>query len=188
MIGRHIVLGLVVAAAVAADVRADMTSPPWCESRHYSGGTAQASPTQAADPLADFGLGIARLRDVPLGELAADSNPPPAQDVKQLPPAPDSASLFLSALGTLGALQVGRAMRKGQWGLLPDWYHGGGPGQVGHAFATDLNPVVALPPCDLDRPAGERPSFYSIQHDWLPRWQPQRSLPTAAPRGPPLLS
>jgi len=107
--------------------------------------------------------------------------------VKELPPSPASASLFLSAMGTLGALQLGRVVRKAHWGHLPDWYHAGAPAQIGHAFVADLD-LTALPPCRFDQPAGERPFESNVRCEQPPRWNSQSFLPLAAPRGPPSFS
>lgn len=52
---------------------------------------------------------------------------------------PDSASLFLVALGSMGVWQLSRSSRKLHLGVTPEWYHAGGPSQVGHATPLDLS-------------------------------------------------
>ena len=106
--------------------------------------------------------------------------------VEVIPPAPDSASLVLWALGSAAVWQLGRSTHKFGLHVAPDWYHTGGPTQVGHATPLDLDfgdmplAVFARPACRL--------RFSSIscrnRERWLP---PQRwHVPTRDPRGPPV--
>ena len=77
----------------------------------------------------------------------------PAQEtVDQLPPGPSSLTLSLGALGVAGVFQLGRSARKLHAGVLPHWYHTGGPVQVGRATPISLEfDLGALPICTLDR-------------------------------------
>lgn len=58
---------------------------------------------------------------------------------------PSSIGLFLSGLMTVGAWHLGRSV--GKWhphiGSLPEWYHDGGPLQVGHAVPFDFHSGLA---------------------------------------------
>ena len=64
---------------------------------------------------------------------------------------PSSLSLFLSGLLSIGAWHACRSM--GQWhpqgGWMPEWYHSGGPAQVGHAVPFDFHASMAVV-CDFD--------------------------------------
>lgn len=61
-----------------------------------------------------------------------------AVEVRTLPVLPSSANLLLSAALTMGAWQVVRSTRYLHLSVLPEWYHTGGPGQIGHAVAIDM--------------------------------------------------
>lgn len=101
----------------------------------------------------------------------------------------NSASLCLYALLGLGLCKAAPCVKKWSWGGLPEWYHEGGPFQIGHSVAVApdcLCPTLVchfLPPPDLGM---ERASNY----EWgLARlWPKSQYLPTVcAPRGPPFL-
>lgn len=51
---------------------------------------------------------------------------------------PSSAALFLYALGSVGAWQLGRSARKLPFGCVPEWYHADAR-QIGHATPLDLS-------------------------------------------------
>lgn len=60
------------------------------------------------------------------------------------------------AFGSMGAWQFGRSARKVHFGAAPDWYHTGGPHQIGHTTPFDLDcGAVAL--CRFDEPTDGRP-------------------------------
>ena len=104
-----------------------------------------------------------------------------------LPPSPGSASLFLSAALSIGAWQLVRSARQIHVGPLPEWYHPGGPAQVGHAFPIDLQfaPVAV---CCFEQPISDpRPIIYRPQRELRARPDSQSFLIIADPRGPPCL-
>lgn len=109
--------------------------------------------------------------------------------VKSLPAPPGSASLFLYAVGTLGALQISRSARRLQLAETPVWLHMGGPDQIGRAVRFD--------PFSMMQPL---PGLFTLQiplHPLLPRtsrlnppirWRSQGASCSTAPRGPPQAS
>ena len=114
----------------------------------------------------------------------------PAGAVRELPPLPGSAQLFLSAMLSMGAWQAFRSTRNWHWAALPDWYHSGGPIQIGHAVPFDLN-FNAPPLCAFDsageQGGGDRESPpWRAHRDDRPRCRAQATLLQAAPRGPPV--
>ena len=117
------------------------------------------------------------------GSLNADHR---GAAVRGLPPEPDSATLFLFGLGSLGAWQLTRSARKFHLGAIPDWYHAGGPAQVGHAKPIDLD-APALHLCCFEQPTAEPPT--ACRRGWRPRARAcrvQHFLTIGAPRAPPL--
>ena len=112
---------------------------------------------------------------------------PPSQRVRQLPGSPGGATLFLMGVGCLGAVKLGRSARGLHLQSLPDWYHTGGPLQVGGAAAFDFDydtPVF----CTLDEPVGVQQLRYHPRRNLPSRPDRQFFLAVEAPRGPPQLS
>jgi hypothetical protein len=77
---------------------------------------------------------------------------PDAELTVQIPDSPSGLALGLSASASLGAYGAGRSLRKLHFAALPEWYHTGGPAQVGHATPLDLG-SAALPVSPFARPA-----------------------------------
>jgi hypothetical protein len=125
----------------------------------------------------------------PIGaSTVAVENPEPAQ-LTTLPPAPNSALLAVSGLLSLGAIQLGRNVRKLHLSALPEWYHDGAT-QVGHSTPLDLDlgfTHAALPVCAFAQPADPiGPVRFGAQ--WLdaarcaPQFQPTPECPRAPPK------
>ncbi|MEW6200091.1 MAG: hypothetical protein AB1601_15685 [Planctomycetota bacterium] len=139
------------------------------------------------DPLPAWGTGWSA--DVmPTWPLSGD--PAEARDVLPLPGGPDSSALFLWALGGLGAWQLGRYTRKWHLSALPEWYHTGGPAQVGHAQRLDLERITLDVPLWYDSLGGiQAPAGPVLRRPDLPPRPGSVARPlAAAPRGPPWLS
>jgi len=114
-----------------------------------------------------------------------DSGPSP---VLQLPAPPGSGAMALSGVLTLGTFGLLRSARQIHLGSVPEWYHLGGPSQIGHAHPIDLN-SQSLSLCWYDsetcasryKPAVDRQVAGDVclgsrsQHGFTPR----------APRAPP---
>ena len=115
------------------------------------------------------------------------------RNVLELPPGPSSATLFLSALAGFGAWHLGRSARKFHLiSHLPEWYHTGGPVQVGHATPLDLEfSLSAMPLCQFDTPivVGVRQTaVWWLRYEPSEILHPQFILTLSDPRGPPVLS
>lgn len=106
--------------------------------------------------------------------------------VTSIPPAPDSASLFLFAMGTVGAWQVTRTLRKVQISAVPDWVHTAGPSQIGHATVLDVD-VDVIPLCFYDRPEQEPVVCRLIDFELPRHFDSQCVLTSSASRAPPSL-
>ena len=116
----------------------------------------------------------------------ADTQTPPSRTVHQLPAGPGGATLFLMGVGCIGAVKLGKSARGLHLQSLPDWYHTGGPLQVGHAAAFDFD-YYTLVFCTLDEPAGVRQFGHHPRRDLPARREDQFLLTVEAPRGPPRL-
>ena len=129
------------------------------------------------------GVGAEPPASVPTGSVNASAH----EEIRELPALPGSASLFLSAMLSIGGWHLLRSARHIHLAALPEWYQTAGPAQVGHAVPCDLD-FSALPVCCLEQPAGERPYLYRVRREHTPRCDAQCFLIIAAPRGPPALS
>ncbi len=169
-------IGALLAAALlgAPQVRADMAR---CRGQELT----SIAPLNAPRPVETFNASP----DWDSGGLDAAESA--AQITRTLPDSPGSASLALSGLLTLGAYGVLRSARHMHLAAPPQWYHDGGPLQIGHAVAYEFGPQV-LPVCwyqltasaiDLAR-TPHRPSG-----DGVRRPRSQQAVQPQAPRAPP---
>jgi hypothetical protein len=118
--------------------------------------------------------------------FSRDGAQPSTTHTLNLPGTPGSATLFLSAILSVGALRVMRSAKDLHISALPEWYHTGGPTQIGHAVPFDLD-FGACVPCSFEQPVEPRPFFSPVDES------PQHCLAQCvraitAPRGPPLLA
>ncbi len=124
------------------------------------------------------------------GGLPAERGADASGELSELPPAPSSLALGLTALAGLSLYQVRQALRRGQLAAPAEWYHTGGPQQIGHTtpFDPDRNDTQQLPACLFDEvvaTVGVVPSYSR---------GPDRVLAgvllalASAPRGPPVFS
>jgi hypothetical protein len=124
------------------------------------------------------------------GFWQAQASPEPATGhagaFRSLPPTPSSLSLFLVAVGGMGAWQFGRSAKKLRFGHLPDWLHTGGPAQVAHATALGPDLTTVLPAAFHDQPVDEPDPLCLMRSYLLTTCEPQLLLPATEPaRGPP---
>lgn len=134
-------------------------------------------------PVSSHGLfGLAQ----PLVALPSEDKPG-AASLRELSTTPSSMALVLSALATLGAYQGVRSFKRLHLNFTPDWYHTGGPAQIGHATPFSLE-FSTLPICVFDEPV-TRPAFaYRIPRELGSRLRSEFFLLVESPRGPPSAS
>ncbi|HEY3242745.1 MAG TPA: hypothetical protein VGM03_05270 [Phycisphaerae bacterium] len=163
-------IGLMLAATSAA--RADL---------HLGVPIDAQSGAKVAATLPATGSGVALPADLTMPVSA--QSPQPTTYTLNLPGTPGSATLFLSAVLSVGALRVLRSAKDLHIGALPEWYHTGGPQQIGHTVAFDLD-FGAFLPCSFEQPVSARPSFRRTYDSPL-RCIAQCVRTITAPRGPP---
>lgn len=59
----------------------------------------------------------------------------------------DSLTLCLSALMGLGLCSSLHWVKRLSFGFIPEWYHNGGPFQIGHSHAIDPSTLCSMPAC-----------------------------------------
>ena len=109
--------------------------------------------------------------------------------VRELPAVPSSASLFLSAMLSVGAWHAVRKAGHLHLASLPEWYHPDTP-QIGRSVAFD--PTLRfelLAVCPFDVPIGvEAVQSPVILRELPSRCESQCFLTIESPRGPPAIS
>jgi hypothetical protein len=111
-------------------------------------------------------------------------------EIRELPPLPGSAALFLSALASVGAWHLARSVRHLQFHAIPAWYHDGGPEQIGHAvpFDLDFNAPALCALVSLRNVTDQGSLSCRISPDRRSHCAAQSHLTARDTRGPPLLS
>jgi len=102
-----------------------------------------------------------------------------------------SSNLCLSALIGLGLCSSAHWVKRISFGFVPEWYHNGGPSQIGHSYAVTLESLCPVPVCCFVQPV-------CTVEDSLPQyrlgivmslWRKSQFTPTVLiPRGPPNMS
>jgi len=190
---------LVVSSAAIADVDVCISDGPPAQTfdvrllEHHS-----SPPTRSITPPAEFDrtpqprvavtdiLSLTALGTSAADYQSPDAHIPPSQAVRQLPAGPGGASLFLLGMGCLGVVKVGKSAR--HLHPLPEWFHTGGPVQIGHVFVIDMDGqvLVLLPSCYDQSPSDRSapPSFsYALRPP--PHLSAQCFLTSTDTRGPP---
>ncbi len=170
--------------ALSGALAPNAAARPAAKSGTHTGGCLSSF----AEPVVgDLGQGCLTSGAAPVASTASVANTPLAE-VRDLPPLPGSAALFLSAVLSMGGWHLVRSALHLHWGALPEWYHAGGPLQIGHAVRFDLDYHPA-PPCWLDfvddGGSGNRAFLYRVPREHTPRNDAQSSRGITAPRGPP---
>jgi hypothetical protein len=121
--------------------------------------------------------------DADAAQTSATQSPPTVTN------GPDSLALCFSALLGLGLCSSVHRVKRLSLGFIPDWYHDGGPFQVGHSHAlmpSCLYSVLAVcsvqPVCAADNPAVRYRQGAVLFPVRKPQWAPA----AGASRGPPL--
>jgi len=100
-----------------------------------------------------------------------------------------SFDLCLYALIGLGICRSGHWLRRPSLGFVPDWYHNGGPFQIGHSHALAPGALCPVPVCCFVQPMCAEDASMSPHclQAVVPLWQKSQFAPgTHASRGPPL--
>ncbi len=152
MVGvRETISTVIVALAVAPVVHADMmpASSPRGGSRWSLAVWGKAVAPQPSDPQGSVTFGDTIDLDLfpegclPGVKLEAGSTGS-AKHLKILTDRQNSVSLCLYALFGLGLCRSGAWIKRKLYvDLIPDWYHAGGPYQMGHSFAIAPNCLPA---------------------------------------------
>ena len=103
-----------------------------------------------------------------------------------------SLNLCLCAFLGLGLCGSGHWVKKLSLGVIPEWYHNGGPFQIGHSHAVTPNNLSLIPArcfiqpdCTMEDPLTQYHRLGTI----VSLWRKSQFTPVVlAPRGPPRMS
>lgn len=132
---------------------------------------------------------------LPVGSLTegwgGDEQTGETEDVPVLTERQDSLTLCLYALFSLGLCKSAPWVKKLSLGVIPGWYHDGGPFQVGHSLAISPDCLDPAPTYCLVQPdcRDKVPMPQSHGEAIVSRWRKSQFSPAVeAPRGPPTMS
>jgi len=113
------------------------------------------------------------------------------QNLRSFTDGPGSFALCLYALMGLGLFRSAPWVKKLSFEFIPEWYHDGGPFQIGHSHAVTPESLYPAPACCFVQPACMVESHipqYS-QKTIVSLWRKSQFTPNViASRGPPLRS
>jgi hypothetical protein len=150
-----VLLGVLVVSAVA---HADMVSVSieGIETRQAARACseAEARPTDSASlfdypSVTNFSLEPVQLS--PEAGIDLD-RPSQTQPPQILGDGQSSLSLCLSALIGLGLCSSAHYVKRLSFGSIPQWYHDGGPSQIGHSLAANPDSACPVPVCCFVQP------------------------------------
>lgn len=182
---------LVFTAAVHADMMPVSHEDAVC--RQSPPGSAQAdlqyeklSGTSDLAGFADFDLWSVEFSSEADAQIGQTSE---VQHLQTLTNGSDSLKLCLSALISLGVCCSAHWVKKLSLGFIPEWYHEGGPFQVGHSHALMPGTLCPAQACCFVQP-------FCTEDNHLPQyflktiislWRKSQFTPAVlASRGPPL--
>ena len=190
---RRLISVIIVALCFAGLVRADMMplfkQDAERQQSQCMSGRAEVRQTYRFDldefPIVDFSLGSVYFPIEVGDDIGPSARLPHTID---LTVRPGSVNLCLYALMSLALYSAPHWLKRLHLGHLPEWYHDGGPFQIGHSFAATpkwlctLHVCCWLPP---DDPVERFIPQYRLR-TIISRWRTSQFTPeTIASRGPP---
>ena len=191
-----LIISVVGALIITASVHADMMpiSAPdiGCgQSPYVLYGQTDLLYTDFSSPfncpsVADLDLWPVGLLPEPTADTGQTSD---LQNLRSFTDGPGSFALCLYALISLGLCRSAPWVKKLSFEFIPEWYHDGGPFQIGHSFAVSTETLYPKPACCFIKPVcmveSHIPQYSQRTIESL--WRKSQFTPDLlAARGPPL--
>jgi hypothetical protein len=196
--GRRIILAVICGLIVTSAVHADMVSVSLQNTeRQQSLSICYSDQIQNSDLSNSYLFShVADLDSWPAGLLSqTNTNTEQSSDIQQLQSftnGPGSLNLCLSALIGLGLCSSAHFVKKLSFSFVPEWYHNGGPFQIGHSYAISPESLCPVPAFCFIQPTCTmvEDSFILYRLGTIVSlWRKSQFIPTViASRGPPLTS
>ena len=141
---------LVGGLVVSVSVRADMVPIDVGAEVRQAARVCSEVPVQSADFVGLFDYqSVTDFKPQPI-QLPAEAGCDLGQPSQTRPPqiltdGQSSLSLCLSALIGLGLCSSAHCLKKLHFGHIPEWYHNGGPSQIGHSLAVNPDSICPVP-------------------------------------------
>jgi len=193
--GRDIAVLAFLGLVLSGTGYADMTAFDRLEANQPAGfhGQPDAEGSPVSDPL--FGSTFATAPGVPdkswLRPMAVAGPTHDAQPIHVLTEGHYEFHLCLWALLGFGLCESAPWMKRLSVGVIPEWYHGGGPFQIGHSSAIPPDCLISVPVFCFVQPdcTGEHSSPRHTGQSFIAPWPISKcALAVDAPRGPPFHS
>jgi hypothetical protein len=196
MSGRRNITAFFAVLACTVSVYADMMPEPIANSGcgQLPNITCDRTDLQYADSsgpfnypsVADLDLWPVSLLPEPTADIGQTSE---FQNLRSFTDGPGSLALCLYALVGLGLCSSAPLVKKISFEFIPEWYHTGGPFQIGHSHAVTPETLYPVPVCFFVQPVG---TTYSLIPQYRLRtimsfWRKSQFTPDViASRGPPI--
>ena len=150
---RKLLLVVIGVLALTAAVNAGMVSVSQLDAERRQSprvcGRTDLQHTNSSSPFNYSGLADLDLWSVEfLPEAETDvAQTAQIRNLHSLTNGPSSLNLCLSALIGLGLCSSAHYVKKVSFGFIPEWYHNGGPFQIGHSFAISPESLCPAPVC-----------------------------------------
>ena len=179
-----------VVLGVVSSARAEVLGARWLYPEVGPAAAVELAVTpspEAADAssewTADDVLGVPLMREPLWSGTDGASESASTPGLRELRSPPSSAMLFFTAMLSLGGWHVLRTAPHLHLSHVPDWYHTGGPAQIGHATPFDFN--LASPPLCFGAEPAQRLRTFERVVDLQGCGDAQSFLLVDSPRGPP---
>lgn len=195
---RKIIVAALCGLAVSVAAHADMVSVSMLDTEHRQ---PEQACSRAVLLCADLSSPFGSFGTADFTSWSQEFLPEAGADVslssEELPPAPiltngaSSLSLCLSALIGLGLCSSTHWVKKLSFGFVPDWYHEGGPFQIGHSLVVSPDSLCPVPLCCFfQQPCVAERLVLSYRSGAIAAlWRESQFTPdVVASRGPPLYS
>jgi len=185
-----LISGVVITTSASAGM---ITKSPQNESIYCSDSGLQHTDTSLiSDDLLAAGLDLWHDKSLPVAP-ADVQNDTRMLDQHLLTDGINSLSLGLSALIGFGFVGSAHCLKRLHFGLIPEWFHDGGPLQIGHSYAVMPNSLCSTPAyCFIQPVTLEHDSYQPQLHRQgviVSLWRKSQFTPDAiASRGPPYMS
>lgn len=195
---RRLIPGIISLLLFTGMVRADMVSVMKLEVERqaspFAGGRAEglhANSPSPSESLIDIQFDAGTVLFLPEADAKIRQSTQVSNTLLDLTNRPGSASLCLYALMGLGLWSAPHWIKKLHLGHIPEWYHEGGPSQIGHSFAVSPESLCPVPVYCFMQPDE---TVEELMHKYRLRtivscWRKSQFTPeTIAARGPPTMA
>lgn len=148
---RRIIATVIAALAVTVVVHADLM--PVSSLETAAAVAVLPDPQLAEMPLLEvsgFLAGLPGIEDIGAVGSLPDTGRQEGHEGPVVQPLVDGSNSFdlcLYALIGLGLCRSGQLVKRPSLGFIPEWYHSGGPYQVGHSYAIGPDSICPAPAC-----------------------------------------